>query len=153
MKIFCLIFVNSIVLLNVAAGLRQAWILFRRKIQVCPGVIVSSRLNDEDEWHGGSNKLRMYWPVVEYEYEADGRRLVGNRISMAVVKSSVRKEAEKRLLPYEIGKEVRVFYDASDPSEAWLKNPRNHVGSFAGWAIFMLFFGAAMNFMIWKVVE
>lgn len=153
MKIFCLIFVNSIVLLNVVAGLRQAWLLFRRKIHVCPGVIVSSRLNKQDEWHGGRDKLRMYWPVVEYEYEADGRRLVGNRISMAVVKSSVRKEAEKRQWPYEVGKEVRVFYDASDPSEAWLKNPRDHVSSFAGWAIFMLFFGAAMNLMIWKVVE
>lgn len=153
MKNFCLAFVSAVVLLNVAAGLRQAWILFRKKIHVCPGVVVASHLNDTDEWLGEADKLRVYWPMVEYEYEADGRRLVGDRISMAVVKSSVREEAEKRLLPYEIGKEVRVFYDASDPTEAWLKNPRNHIASFVGWAIFMTFFGAAMNLLILKVVN
>ena len=152
MKIFCLIFVNSIALLNVVAGLRQAWILFRKKIYLCPGVIVSSRLNDEDEWHGGCERLRMYWPVVEFEYEAHGRRCKSDRISIAAIKTSVRKEAEKRLEPYRLGKEVSVFYDADNPTEAWLKNPRNHIGTMLGWVIVMAAFCVAMDVMIWKLV-
>ena len=152
MKIFCLIFVSAIALLNIVAGLRQAWILIRKKIYVCSGVIVSSRLNDTDEWLGEGDKLRVYWPVVEYEYEADGRRRRGNRISIAIIKTSVRKEAEERLKPYCVGKETRVFYDAADPSEAWLKNPRNHIGTMLGWVVGITILAAALNFMIWKLL-
>ena len=152
MKIACLAFITVIALVNVIGSLRQAWVLFRKKIYQCPGHIVASRVGGAEEWQGGSNKLTMFWPDVEYEYDLGGGKLTGNRISMAFTSTSVHAEVEKKIATYPLGKAVRVFYNADDPTDAYLKDPRKHILTFLLWAVVMIVFGALMNLMIWKVV-
>ncbi len=152
MKIACLLFVALIVIVNVVAAIRQVWVLLRTKIDVCNGVIVSSLLGQEEEWHGGDNRLTIYRPLVEFEYEAAGRMMRSDRISFAIVKTSKRSEVEKRLRFYQKGKSVKVFYNADDPAEAYLKNPRNHIWTSVFWGLGMTVFGTAFGTMIWKVV-
>ncbi len=152
MKIACYIFITLISLVIVVAGIWQAYGLSRKRICGCNGVIVLATIGEADEVLGGDNPLRMYWPVVEYEYTVSGQTLKGERISIAGGKTSVRSEAEKRLRCYAVGKQVKVFYNADDAAEAYLKNPRKHIWSFLCWAFGMTLFGALMNFMIWKVV-
>ncbi len=152
MKYACLAFITLIALVNVIAGLRQAWVLFRKKIYQCPGWIVASRVGGAEEWLGGQNKLAMFWPEVEYEYETGGGQLTGNRISLAFIKSSVRAEVVKKIAVYPVGKAVRVFYNADDSTDAYLKDPRKHISTFLLWAIGMIVFGGLMDWMILKVV-
>ncbi len=152
MKIACLIFISVIVLVNVIAGLRQAWILFRKKIYQCPGRIVASRIGGALEQQDGDNKLNMFWPEVEYEYEPAGPRMTGNRISLAFVKTSVRAGIERQIAAYPVGDTVRVFYNADDVTEAYLKDPRKHIWTSLAWAFGMVVFGVLMNWMIWTWV-
>lgn len=152
MKIACTLFVTLIALVNVVAGLRQAYALLKKKVCICEGRIVASRLGQTEEWHGGSNKLMMYWPVVEFEYEAGGRRLEGDRISFATSRTSEKATAEKRLRFYPEGKRVKVFYNPDDLSEAWLKNPRKHIWTSLCVAFGMLVFGVAVGLMMWTFV-
>lgn len=152
MKVACFAFVAAIVLINVIAGLRQAWVLYRKKIYQCPGVVVASRIGSSEEWQDWDNKLPMFWPEVEYEYEPGGGRLTGNRISMAFRKTSVRAEVMKKIAFYPVGKNVRVFYNAHDTTDAYLKDPRRDIGTSLLWALGMAIFGGLMNWMIWVAV-
>jgi len=152
MKIACLIFISVIVLVNVIAGLRQAWSLFTRKIYQCPGWIVASRVGGALEHMESDGKLAMFWPEVEYEYEPGGQKMTGNRISLAFVKTSVRADVEKRVAAYPVGKAVSVFYNANDATEAYLKDPRKHIWTSLAFAIGMVVFGLLMNWMIWTFV-
>ena len=152
MRIACIFFVTSIALLNVVMGLRQAWILFRKRIDEVNGVIVSSRLGQGEECNGDGDILKLYWPVVEFEYEASGRVMRSDRISFVSSKTSDRSKVEKRLRFYQEGKSVKVFYNPDDSSEAWLKNPRKHIWTFLFWALGMTVFGVAFGMMIWKFI-
>ena len=152
MKIACILFVSSIALLNVVMGLKQAWILFRKRIHEVNGVIVSSRLGQGEEYVGEGDMLMMYWPAVEFEYEASGRRMRGDRISFGSSKTSDRAKVRKRLRFYQEGKSVKVFYNPDDPSEAWLKNPRKHIWTFLFWALGMTVFGVVFGMVIWKFI-
>jgi Protein of unknown function (DUF3592) len=152
MKIASVLFVATIALVNVVAGFWQAWVLFRKKIHVGNGVIVSSRLEQGEEWHDG-NKLVMYWPLVEFEYEAAGRMMRSDRISFGSSKTSNRSVVEKRVRFYQEGRNMKVFYNPDDPSEAWLKNPRKHVWTFLCWAFGMIVFGVVFGVMLWKFVD
>ncbi len=152
MKIACYLFITLISVVNVVAGIRQAYELFRKRICGCNGVIVLATIGEADDELGGDHPLRMFWPVVEYEYSVSDQTLKGDRISIASSKTSVRSEVEKRLRYYAVGKQVKVFYNADDAAEAYLKNPRMHIWTSLSLSVGMLIFGAMMNFMIWKVV-
>ena len=152
MKIACLAFVTAIALINVIAALRQAWQLFQKKIYQCPGRIVASRIGSAEEWQGGNNKLMMYWPEVEFEYDAGGGTLIGNRISTTFLKTSKRREIDRIVAVYPIGKEVKVFYNPDDVTDAYLKDPRKHIPTFLFIALGMALFGGLMDWMIWVVV-
>lgn len=149
MKVACILFVATIALVNVVAGFWQAWVLYRKKIHVCNGVIVSSRMEQGDEWHDG-NRLVMYCPRVEFEYEAAGRMMRSDRISFASSRTSDRSVVERRLRFYQEGKSMKVFYNRDDPSEAWLKNPRKHIWTFLFWALGMIVFGVVFGAMLWE---
>lgn len=152
MKIACLVFVTAIAMVNVIAGLRQAWVLFRKKIYQCPGRIVASRTASAEEWQGGDNKLTMFWPEVVYEYEPGCGRFTGNRISMAFIKTSVRAKVDREVAAYPVGRDVRVFYDPGDVADSYLKDPRKHVFTSLFIALGMAAFGGLMNWMIWVFV-
>ena len=68
--------------------------------------------------------MTMFWPEVEFEYDPGGGKLTGNRISMAFTKTSVRPEVERKMAAYPVAKEVRVFYDPDNITDAYLKNPK-----------------------------
>lgn len=152
MKIACLTFVTVICTINVIACLRQAWVLWRKKIHLCTGRIVAARMASAEECLGGGNPLTMFWPEVEYEYQAGGGMLIGNRISMSSQKTSVRAEVERKLAAYPVAKEVRVFYDSDNNADAYLKNPKKQIINFLFIALGMTVFGGLMNWMIWAVV-
>ena len=153
MKIACMAFVTLIVLANVVGGLRQAYLLFRKKIQVCSGSIVLAKLGAADEWLSGDGKSAMFWPEVEFDYVIAGRVMKGNQISLARCKTSNRKEVEKRLLRYPRGRVLKVFYNADDPAEAYLRNPRKHIWTSLAVVIGMGVFGVGMDVMLWMVMK
>ena len=152
MKIACILFVTSIALLNVVMGLRQAWVLFRKRIEGVNGVIVSSRLGQGEECNCDGDMLMMYWPVAEFEYEVSGRMMRSDRISFGNSKRSDRSGVKKRLNFYQEGKSVKVFYNPDEPSEAWLKNPRIHIWTSLLWALGMTVFGVVFGMMAWKFI-
>ncbi len=151
MKIACVLFVVLIALVNVVAGFRQTWILFRKRISVGNGVIVSSCLGQEEE-RIGDEIMTIYRPLVEFEYEVAGRMMGSDRISIAAAGTSDRSAAEKRLRFYQEGKRVKVYFNQDNPSEAYLKNPRKHVWTSLFWAIGMAVFGVLMGMMVWMFV-
>ena len=59
------------------------------------------------------------YPVVLYSYQAGGRSYQGNRIAPSPEVGGT--GAPKRLVGYETGAQVTVFYNPNDPSDAVLE--------------------------------
>lgn len=95
----------------------------------------------------------MFWPEVEFEYHPGGGKLTGNRISMAVTKTSVRAEVERKIAAYPVAKEVLVFYDSDNIADSYLKNPKKQIINFLFIALGMTVFGGLIDWMIWVFVD
>jgi hypothetical protein len=59
------------------------------------------------------------YPVVLYSYQAGGRSYQGNRIAPGPEVGGT--GAPKRLVGYQVGSQVTVFYNPNDPSDAVLE--------------------------------
>lgn len=85
-------------------------------------------LMSDSEWFlnqdsdGGRLTYRTHYkPVVVYGYEVNGRRYMGDRVTIGVVTSSTSPGLAKRLAArYPVGTEVKVRYDPNKPSESVL---------------------------------
>ncbi|HEV7403448.1 MAG TPA: hypothetical protein VGO11_10990, partial [Chthoniobacteraceae bacterium] len=97
LKAGCLIWVGAIGFWNVVAGLRQAWQLSRQKIRATDGVILSSRVASGRDFGVVAGDALFYWPAVSFSYEVDGERLTGDRISIAVVRTSDESQVVRKL--------------------------------------------------------
>jgi hypothetical protein len=64
----------------------------------------------------------MYKPSVVYEYEVNGRRYTGDRLTLGVVASATFPWAARRTAAkYPVGREVTVYYDPNSPGESVLR--------------------------------
>jgi hypothetical protein len=150
MKLACLIFVNSIVLINLIAGIWQAWKLGRLRIGTCRGVITRSEVEEHDEWRGRSRNLRMCSPKVEYTYNVSGESMKGNVISFLRVQTSNTSGTKKRLRRYPVGAQVEVFFNIEQPEQSYLINPRKHIWTTLGVVTGFVLIGYLMNSMIFR---
>lgn len=124
----CLLWIGGIAGTCTVVALFQAWKLARRDIRRCEGVILSSRLESGPDAlvH---NAPAMFWPSIRYRYQPGAEALESEQISVAQVRTTNRAQAAARLAPFPEGASVHVFYDAADPREAWLINPRKHIAT------------------------
>ena len=79
------------------------------------GIILMSTLESR---RTNSGRHAQY-PVVLYSYQAGGRSYQGNRIAPGPEVGGT--GAPKRLVRYETGAQVTVFYNPNDPSDAVLE--------------------------------
>jgi len=153
MKAACLIFVNAIVLVNLIAGIRQAFKLGRLRIGTCGGLITRSGIGEREEWLGGSRKIQMFSPQVEYTYEVSGQPMKGDVISFLAVRSSKPSAALKRLSSYPVGAQVEVFFNIDQPEQSYLINPKKHIGTTLGVMAIFVLLGGLINFMILQLLK
>lgn len=95
-------------------------VIYARKIKKWP-FVVGTLLKAEVELFHTIERGSAYG-LVEYEYEVDGERFVGNRLSPLVFQGQVRKLINKQLrkIHYVSGNQVRVFYNDKDPRKSFL---------------------------------
>ena len=157
MKIACTLFVLSIVLVNVVAGIRQALRLHRKKFQSCQGVIVTSMVRGADvlDWRENDSRtrVRLFWPRVEYDYVVGGRTFRGDQISFAKVGSSRTGEIKKKLSRYPLGSVVTVFYNEDDSEESYLVHPGKHVRTSLLVVAVISAVGGLLLVMVWSLVD
>ncbi|MBM90132.1 MAG: hypothetical protein CMJ35_00765 [Phycisphaerae bacterium] len=87
----------------------------RERYLSVPGVVVQSRVDARTDSDGTT-----YTPLVEYEFEVDGQSYRSDQHSMFVFGTSMRKDAQRVIDRYPVGKDIEVHYDPDDPSEAVL---------------------------------
>jgi hypothetical protein len=78
---------------------------------VARGIVISSNV-------AGAIK---YYPSVEYKYTIDSVEYNSNRISNVNFNTKKRDVVEKFLTKFPIGSEIKVYYNGSEPSEAFLE--------------------------------
>lgn len=81
------------------------------------GSITESRLGVSTN----EDRPDSYFPVVSYTYFAIGQPLTGRRISFGHTGENSAAEARETLKGYPVGKEVTVYYDPANPSDAVLE--------------------------------
>lgn len=93
---------------------------YSRKIKKWP-FVVGTLLKAEVEIINALDMGSAY-ELVEYEYEVDGVRFVGNRLSPLVFRGQVRRLINKQLakIHYVSGNQVKVFYNDKDPRKSFL---------------------------------
>ncbi len=110
-------------------------------------VRVSESRYDTDD--GSFFSTEMFHPEIRYRYWVDGRTYEGQWIySGGQTGVADRDEAEKVLAPYAAGRQVQVFYNPRNPSEALLQ-PGKVDGLGAMVLIALLFLAMAF----WLVLE
>lgn len=109
------------------------------------GTMVESRV----EWftsHSNRTPRTMYWPVVRYVYQVDGRQYEGNQIAVTGVGSvSVPSWVEAMIEDYPSDASVTVFYDPKDPANACLSSRTP--------LVFLAFGGVGALLFLWSFVR
>ena len=83
------------------------------------GTITS--LSVDEEWaKAGSSRFLVEVPHVTYTYTVEGCVFTGDKLSIAEIDSASRADAMKKADGLAVGKEVTVYYNPSNPREAYL---------------------------------
>jgi len=110
----------------IVAGLvfvRYLWDDYRRAATMdswveTPCRIVSSGIDDSELTQRGMTK---YILEVEYRYEFEGERYLGDRVRRLPTESGHAKKIRNKLEKYPVGRETRCWVDPDDPASAVLK--------------------------------
>lgn len=114
-----------IVLALVAASLREAAAM--KRWPVARGRVLSSKVEQYKDvvgsrTTGGATHIRLYRPVVVYEYEVGGRRFESDRIAQSPgLDRGVADLAEKVAQRYPAGAAVEVRFNPKRPGECILE--------------------------------
>jgi len=108
------------------------------------GSIVESRL-DQSTNYSEDGPTVSYSPLVRYTYSVIGQPFTGEKITFGLTEAHSRSsKAQEVLNRYPLGKQVTVYYDPNDPSQAILE--RRAGGGVAGWIVGILFLVAGLCF-------
>ena len=90
------------------------------KIHAWPYVV--GKLQDADVDYLHMVDRYSAWDRVSYEYEVDGEKYIGKRLSPLIVRGQVASKIKKQLakIEYVSKDQVKVFYDKKDPSKSYL---------------------------------
>jgi len=94
---------------------------------VADGQVLSVKVQSHTSHHRGSSGARAartstsYSVKVEYEFEVDGARFTGDRLTIGQANFNRRKEAQAKAAEYPVGQPVKVHYDPEDPSRSCLE--------------------------------
>jgi hypothetical protein len=104
---------------------------------------------------GGS--ATTHYPVVQYEYDVNGRTYYGaRRVLGDEVSKGLRSWAERDIAAYQPGMRVPVYYNPSDPREAVLERSAPHGVYFNALAtlfVLIALFMCAFNFGLREVLD
>jgi len=117
---------GTVVLLIIVAALREAAAM--KRWPTAKGRVLSSKVEEYREIAGAGNysgsrtRMTLYRPVVLYEYEVDGKRLEGNRITQSSgLNRGIPDFAEKIVQRYRSGTAVEVRYNPKRPADCVLE--------------------------------
>ena len=88
------------------------------------GKVYASRVVEERS--RDADNETMYRPEIRYEYVVDGKEFAAKRLGLEDTPASWRSYADGIVARFPIGREVEIFYNPDDPSEALLE-PRDAV--------------------------
>ena len=138
---------GTLVLLIIVAALREAAAM--KRWPTAKGRILSSKVEEYREiagagdYSGSRTRMTLYRPAVLYEYEVDGKRLHGNRITQSSgLNRGIPDFAEKIVQRYRSGTSVEVRYNPKRPADCVLE-PRVPAGWIFALAIAVALLGLA----------
>jgi len=86
--------------------------------------IVRYESRDEDRTH------YTYHLAVQYEYEVNGQRYVGDRVNIGPVRRNINPRRSQEILArYPVGGNVTVYYNPANPQEAALEREAAHTNA------------------------
>jgi hypothetical protein len=86
------------------------------------GKVIASGIEPRRSRSGTSGYSTSYYPVVQYQYQVEGRTYMSNRITFGnEVGYGWTNMAQKQVDNYPPGSNVAVFYDPNDPAVAVLE--------------------------------
>ena len=102
------------------------------------GKVIESQISDSVSDSKVQNKLFENMPRVRYAFNANGRDLVGERISFGDDTGGANTQAT--LARYPVGKEVTVYFNPEDPEDCVLEReaPKGMLGGCLGMAAFAI---------------
>jgi len=106
----------------------------RRWLQTT-GTVITSRVVSRTTREHGANSDLTNTPLVQYEYQVNGKTIRGDRIMIGGGKSET--ELERVLGKYPLGAKVIVYYNPADPQQAVLE--RFSARTLCGCGVLMLF--------------
>lgn len=83
----------------------------------------------------GADSLWIEAPKIAYRYLVDGQEYVGHSIALTEINTPLQSDAEDKIKPYPLGRQVAVFYDPQNPKDSYLQRESNPV-AFAVFGIF-----------------
>ncbi len=105
--------------MNLSTALQsKAWPTAEGKITSSTVVKKIERYTDSDHHR---RTRTIYTPQLRYSYAADGRTLIGSRITLSDSGSSSESRARKISRRYPAGSTCTVFYNPDNPAESLLK--------------------------------
>jgi len=111
-----------------AVPLRILWAVFRadrksKDMQQWPstvGTITESAVSGDFQSFGGKS-MWIEEPHLSYSYRVGGNEYTGHNISIAEMDSASKQDAQAKIEPYPVGKQVPIYYDPNDPEVAYLE--------------------------------
>jgi hypothetical protein len=108
------------------------------------GTVVASRLGQSTNY-GQDGPTVSYYPVIKYEYTIGGQSFAGEKITFGPTETAARSAKAGQVLDaYPVDKQVTVYYDPNNPSDAVLE--RRAGGGATGWIVGIVFLVAGLCF-------
>ena len=105
-------------LLGVFMGMRKS--KESRQWPAASGKITESATQGSFE-QTGRGGMWIERPKLSYTYTVDSKEYEGHSIGVAEMGSASKQDAQEKIAPYPVGKEVMVFYNPRNPDEAILE--------------------------------
>jgi hypothetical protein len=96
-----------------------------RRIQTWPettGLIIESGMCGK--WSRIGWSFKFIWieePKVAYRYLVNGQEYIGHDIGPTAISTSSKRDAEEKIAPFPVGKDITVYYDPSKPQDSFLR--------------------------------
>lgn len=111
------------------------------------GKVYASRVVEEQS--RDADNETMYRPDIRYEYVVDGKEFAAKRLALEDTSASWRSYADGVVSRFPIGREVEIFYNPDNPSEALLE-PKDAVK----WGVVFLVAGIVIGAagFVWAIL-
>lgn len=149
-KIFC---IGFIILTSVPAlyAAIDSFLRTLREFRKTEGEIVDSSIEAKPLPAEGC-LITTYGPKIQFAYMVDGESYLSDTLSFKRVTTTDIDREERIRKRFPPGKEVQVYYNPKDPSEAYLSPPSKFTGEMIGYILVILIVAIALIAFMWAVV-